>query len=146
MNPENVHQIKKATLKESDCYQVPAINELKADLEKLPPAQIEIVHLFAPGTYARVAKIPAGTAFVSKIHKTNHFHALVSGTIRLTNCYDEVKEYTGPVSGMTKIGTQRAAYAVTDCAFMTVHKTNKTNLREIEGEVIAKDRSELCLG
>jgi hypothetical protein len=143
---ENVLLIKKSLLKESDFYQVPKINELKNKLEKLPQAEIKLIHLFAPGIYARVAKIPAGTIFVSKIHKTRHFHCLVNGTIQLTNAYDEIKEYTGPHSGLTQMGTQRAAYAVTDCAFMTVHRTNKTSLREIEDEVIAQERDELCLG
>jgi ribonucleotide reductase alpha subunit len=138
--------VRKNHLKASDFYQAPLIAELQARLERYPQAKIKIVHLFSKGFYARVAKIPAGTVFVSKIHKTRHFHALVSGTIRLTNAYDEVKEYTGPHSGLTQIGTQRAAYTVTDCAFMTVHKTNKTNLLEIEDEVIAKERDELCLG
>lgn len=142
----NAIEVKKSTLKESDFYHAPAIQKLQERLKQQPQAGIELIHLFAPGVYARVAKIPAGTLFVSKIHKSRHFHALVSGTIELTNAYDEIKEYTGPVSGLTQIGTQRAAYALTDCQFMTVHQTKKTNLRDIEEEVIAKDRSELCLG
>jgi len=138
--------IKPSSLKEQDFYQIPEINDLKDSLGALPQADIKIVHLFTNGFYGRVAHIPADTTFVSKIHKQNHFHALVSGRIRLTNGYDEVQEYTGPLAGLTKRGTQRAAHTLTDCVFMTVHKTNKTNLQEIEDEVIAKTREELWLG
>ena len=122
-----------------------AIDDMIAVTEKLPQVKLELIHLFSVGYYARALKIPQGTLVVAKLHKTQHFSSLVSGTMRILEG-DAVHTITGPTSSMSPVGSQRVGHALTDCVFLTVHKTNKTTLAEIEAEVIATSKEELCLG
>ena len=52
---------------------------------------------------------------------------------------DGVKHVQAPHHGITKPGTKRIIYTHTDCVFVTVHATDKTDVDEIEKEVIAED-------
>lgn len=121
------------------------IDTLVAVTEKLPQVNVKVVHLFSKGYYARVLSIPADTLVVAKLHKTRHFYALVSGHMRILEG-GAVHEVQGPTSGVSARGVQRVGHAITDSVFMTVHKTNKTTLAEIEAEVIATSEEELWLG
>lgn len=123
----------------------PAINSLLEVTEKLPQVKLGLVHLFSKGYYARVLKIPAGTLVVAKLHKTRHYAALVSGSMRITDG-DRVQDVCGPTASMSPIGSQRVGHALSDCVYMTLHKTQQTTLAAIEAEVIATSQEELCLG
>lgn len=122
-----------------------AIDELTGVTSELPQVKMGLVHLFSCGYYARVLKIPAGTLVVAKLHKTRHYASLVSGHMRILEG-DVVLDKVGPTMQMSPVGSQRVAHAITDCVYMTIHKTNKTNLADIEAEVIATSKEELCLG
>ena len=50
-----------------------------------------------------------------------------------------IKTLKAPHYGITEPGTQRVIYSKTDCTFVTVHATDKTDIKEIEKEVIAED-------
>lgn len=122
-----------------------AIADLSESLKDLPQVETPVLHLFSVGYYARVVSIPAGTLAIGKIHKTRNCFSLVRGTIRISTGGD-VKEITAPYHGTILAGQQNAVYAVTDCAIMNVHKTNKTTLAEIEDEVIAKTMEDVWHG
>lgn len=122
-----------------------AIAELGESLKNLPQVEAPVLHLFSVGYYGRVVSIPAGTLAIGKIHKTRNTFSLVKGTIRISTGGD-VKEVTAPYHGTILAGQQNAVYAVTDCAIMNVHKTNKTTLAEIEDEVIAKTMEDVWHG
>lgn len=125
---------------------IAAIEGLQELAKDYPQVNIPVTHLFSVGYYARIITIPAGTMAVGKIHKTRNQFTLLSGIMRTSNGYDEIKEIEGVYHCTTDVGFQRIVYAVTDCKVMCVHKTNKTTLADIEAEVIAKDREELCRG
>ena len=50
---------------------------------------------------------------------------------------DGVKHLQAPHHGITKPGTKRIIYTHTDCVFVTVHATEKKDIKEIEKDVIA---------
>jgi hypothetical protein len=52
----------------------------------------------------------------------------------------EPVDYTAPSVIVSKPGTKRAVYAVTDAVCMTIHRTKKRNLDKIERELIEEDR------
>jgi len=100
--------------------------------------QNKVTHDFADGCYIRKIVNPAGLLLVTKIHKKTHPFFLMSGKMSVFT-EDGVVHLEGPHHGITQAGTKRVIYTHTECVFVTVHVTDKTDLEEIENEVIAKD-------
>ena len=95
-------------------------------------------HLFVPGMYCRVLEMPAGTVWISKIHKTEHFCVALCGHASVAS--DEgVEEIIGPRLMITKPGTKRALFIRETAVWATFHPTDKTDVDEIEEDIIAKD-------
>ena len=97
-----------------------------------------IKHKFCNGLYIREIFNPAGQLLVTKIHKKEHPFFLMKGKMSILT-EDGVKHIQAPHHGITKPGTKRIIYTHTDCVFVTVHATDKTDVDEIEKEVIAND-------
>ena len=95
-------------------------------------------HSFADGCYIREIFMPAGQIIVSKIHKKLHPYFILKGKVSILTD-NGVKHLEAPYSGMTKPGTKRVLYIHEDTVFVTVSVTDKTDIKEIEDEVIAKD-------
>jgi len=114
------------------------IEKLQAEMVKMPQAELQTEHYFSEGMYCRKLTRPAGTLIVGKIHKKSHFFLCAKG---------EIIAWTE--SGMRTLkagdiiesqpGTKRVTYAISDAIGITVHKTDKTNLDEIEAELIEPD-------
>ena len=114
------------------------IDRLQAEMVKMPQADLQTEHFFSPGMYCRRVFRPAGTLIVGKVHKAPHFFLCAMG---------EIIAWTE--SGMKKLrpgdvvecqpGTKRVTLAVTDAIGITIHKTDKTDLDEIETELIEPD-------
>ena len=97
-----------------------------------------VKHSFADGCYIREIFNPAGELLVTKIHKKEHPFFLMKGKMSILT-EDGVKHVEATHHGITKPGTKRIIYTHTDCVFVTVHATDKTDVDEIEKEVIAND-------
>ncbi|MCA8018071.1 hypothetical protein [Burkholderia metallica] len=118
-----------------------AISKLQAEISQMPQwdASDSTSHFFADGMYARVLARPADTLIVGKVHRKEHFYIVCCGTVRITQGDGSAREVTGPAVLVSKPGTKRAVYAVTDATCMTVHRTKKRNLDKIERELIEPD-------
>lgn len=118
------------------------IERLQAEMVKMPQADLETEHYFSEGMYCRKLTRPAGTLIVGKVHKKPHFFLCAKG---------EIIAWTE--SGMRTLkagdiiesqpGTKRVTYAISDAIGITVHKTDKTDLNEIEAELIEPDETAL---
>jgi len=114
------------------------INRLQREMIKHPQAELLTEHYFSDGMYCRKVSRPAGTLIVGKVHKKDHFFICAAGEIiawtekgmKLMKAGDVVE---------SKPGTKRVTFAVTDAVGITVHKTDKTDLDDIEKEVIEPD-------
>jgi hypothetical protein len=102
------------------------------DTKKLNPVK----HSFADGCYIREIFNPAGELLVTKIHKKEHPFFLMKGKMSILT-EEGVKHIEAPHHGITQPGTKRIIYTHEDCVFITVHATDKTDIEEIEKEVIA---------
>lgn len=98
----------------------------------------EPAHFFANGMYMRTLDIPAGELICGKMHKQEHFTMLTKGSIIVRN-QKEFKTYFAPCQWVSEAGVKRFIYAYEDSQLVTVHRTNKTNLQEIEDEIIIKE-------
>lgn len=120
------------------------IFELQEAMEKLPCAldKFPLTHHFAPGVYAREMFLPAGHTIIGKIHKHAHINIISKGKVVVyTEEGPQVLE--GPHTFTSLAGTKRAVHVLEDTIWMTIHITNKTDLAEIEEEIIAKDYNEV---
>ena len=111
---------------------------LEDEVRKMDQVELPTVHYFADGMYARELFRPAGTILVGKVHKREHFYIVTKGCVRVF-MGDGARTYAAPSVIVSKPGTKRAVYALEDSVCMTVHRTDKTDLDEIEKELIEDD-------
>ncbi|MCK5600592.1 hypothetical protein KAR91_01915 [Candidatus Pacearchaeota archaeon] len=106
-------------------------------LDKFP-----VTHHFAPGTYAREMFLPANHTIIGKIHKHAHINIISKGKVMVYTEEGPV-EKVGPCTFTSLAGTKRAVFVVEDTIWTTIHVTDKTDLDEIEEEIIATDYDEI---
>ena len=118
------------------------IERLQSQMAAMPQAELLTEHSFSPGMYLRKVFRPAGTLIVGKVHKEPHFFLCVKGEIIAWTEGGMKHLYAGDVLE-SKPGTKRVTLAVTDAIGITIHRTDKTNLDEIETELIEPDTAAL---
>lgn len=118
------------------------IEALQTEVLKLPQVEPVTEHYFADGMYCRTVFRPAGTLVIGKIHKKEHFFALISGEL---TAWTEagMKRMVAPFVWVSKPGTKRVTYAHTDATVLTVHQVSSQNLDEIEEELIESEPDSL---
>jgi len=118
------------------------VDRLQAEMVKMPQADLTTEHLFSPGMYMRKVFRPAGTLIVGKVHKEPHFFLCAKGEIIAWTETGMRRLQAGDVVE-SKPGTKRVTLAVTDAIGITIHRTEKTDLDEIEAELIEPDETAL---
>jgi quercetin dioxygenase-like cupin family protein len=118
------------------------IDRLQAEMVKMPQAELETEHFFSPGMYCRRVYRSAGTLIVGKVHKEPHFFMCAKGEIIAWTEVGMRKLQAGDVIE-SKPGTKRVTLAVTNAIGITIHRTDKTDLDEIEAELIEPDDTAL---
>mgnify|MGYP003148554126 FL=1 len=101
-----------------------------------------VTHNFADGQYIRTIVMPKGLVVTTKIHNQNHPFFIMTGEVSIFS-EQGVQQIKAPYHGITKRGTKRVLYVHEECIFITVHCTDKLNLKEVEEECIAKSFSEV---
>ena len=117
-----------------------ALQDLMLDMPEEEKFDIESLtsHYFAPGVYVREYFIPKDSVVVGKIHKTEHINIICQGRCSVST-EDGPLFFEGPCVFTSRPGVKKAVYALEDTTWITIHVTDKTDLDEIEEEVIAKD-------
>ena len=131
------------------------IEKLEAFMLDAPQLQIDAVHHFSDGIYAREITIPAGTLLTGKVHATEHLNIVSSGSIVVWT-EDGMKQVDAPFTMVSRPGTKRVGLAITDTVWTTIHanKSNTRDLAQLEAELIIPDAENkiemkevhLCLG
>jgi quercetin dioxygenase-like cupin family protein len=111
------------------------IERLQSEMAAMPQAELVTEHSFSPGMYLRKVYRPAGTLIVGKVHKEPHFFLCAKGEIIAWTEGGMKHLYAGDVVE-SKPGTKRVTLAVTDAIGITIHRTDKTDLDDIEAELI----------
>ena len=106
------------------------------------PVEMPLTHRFTDGMYIREIFMPAGTILTSKIHKTNHPFVVSKGKCMV---YDgnKIETITAPHTGITEPNTRRLLYIEEDTIWTTFHITDKTDVDEIEKEIIMERDNEM---
>jgi quercetin dioxygenase-like cupin family protein len=118
------------------------IERLQAEMSLMPQAELTTEHSFSLGMYMRKVFRPAGTLIVGKVHKEPHFFLCAKGEIIAWTENGMKRLQAGDVVE-SKPGTKRVTLAVTDAIGITIHRTDKTDLDEIEAELIEPDTTAL---
>jgi quercetin dioxygenase-like cupin family protein len=92
--------------------------------------------------YCRRVFRPAGTLIVGKVHKHPHFFLCAKGEIIAWTEKGMKKLQAGDVVECQP-GTKRVTLATQDSIGVTIHKTDKTDLDEIEAELVEPDNTAL---
>ena len=92
--------------------------------------------------YSRRVFRKAGTLIIGKVHKKDHFFICTKGEIIAWTEKGMKKLSAGDIIEC-KQGTKRVTLATMDSIGTTVHRTDKTNLDEIEAELIEPDETAL---
>lgn len=113
-------------------------------------------HSYADGCYIREIFMKKDMLLTSKIHKKQHPYFVLSGDVSVYTDKGVVR-IKAPYYGITEPGTKRVLYTHEDTVWVTVHVTDKKDLKDIEDEIIAKtfeevpiienkEKEKLCLG
>jgi mannose-6-phosphate isomerase-like protein (cupin superfamily) len=137
---EIIEKVEFPTIENAENY-VPSreqIEKLQSTMVGMPQAELETEHYFSGGMYCRKLIRPAGTLIVGKVHKKDHFFMCAQGEIIAWSEKGMVKLKAGDIIE-SKAGTKRVTLALSDAIGITFHKTDKTDLDEIEAELIEPD-------
>ena len=119
------------------------IERLQAEMVQMPQADLQTEHYFSEsGMYCRKVFRPAGTLIVGKVHKHHHLFLCAMGEIIAWTENGMKRLQAGDVVE-SKPGTKRVTLAVTDAIGVTIHRTDKTDLDEIEAELVEPDNTAL---
>lgn len=121
------------------------LDKIEAEMVNIGVSEFETYHLFTPGLYVRTIHVPAGSYITSKIHKTEHPFVLSEGIITIFTEQGGEETFHSPYMGVTKEGSRRFAKTETACIFSTFHVTDKTDLEEIEKEVVETRENKLLV-
>ena len=114
------------------------LQRLKAEMLRLEQADLPTEHFWCDGMYMRVLPRPAGCTIVGKVHKKRHLYVVVKGKVTIAG-NGEPKTVEAPAYFVCEAGTQRAVYAHEDSICLTVHRTDKLYLEEVEADLVEPD-------
>lgn len=106
-----------------------------AFLPPLKPEDSRLTHKFLR-LYIRTLEMKRGTVWSSKIHKTRHTFSITKGRVAVWTEREGWARYQAPYSGITEPGTKRFLVIEEDCVWSTFHETDKTDVDEIEKDII----------
>jgi hypothetical protein len=112
------------------------VDWMQAKFKMLPQVDCPLTHTFTPGIYTRSIFVPAGTLVISKIFKQEFPFVVAQGLVSIWVEGVGVLKVKAPYCGVTLPGTRRIIYHHTDVVFITFHATDKTDVNEIEKDVI----------
>ena len=115
---------------------MPDILRIEKEILQMPQVTCPVEHYQIDGVYVRSMFIPAGTILTGKIHNFESIAILAKGRIRITNGTDSYIISEGHIM-VDKPGVKRLGYAETDVIFITVHRTDNTEIDDIEKELVS---------
>lgn len=113
------------------------IHALQSSMVVMPDADSgpAPVHLFTEGMYYRQVTLPAGQVIVSKRHAREHFCTISKGSATVFT-EDGMTRITGPYVFISPAGAKRVLLVHEDIVWATVHRTEFTDLDEVEKDLI----------
>ena len=122
------------------------ILDFQNEVAKLPQFEGMIKKdYFANGMYCREVWRPAGVVIAGKIHIHEHFFMVTKGKINVWSENGEMKTFCAGDIMVSKPNAKRITYSLEDSTVVTIHRTDKTDLDEIEKEIIEEEKCSLFI-
>jgi len=102
------------------------IMALEALMKEQEQVEIPPMHCVHAGMYLRAVTVPAGTLLTGQIYKFDHVEVMVSGLLVVTTDDGAAKVLEGFNMMPAFTGKKRAAYALEDTTWLTVHSVGYT--------------------
>lgn len=112
------------------------VQALESQMLTAEQVEIEPVHYFAHGVYAREITIPAGTLLTGKIHRQSQINIISKGHISIRT-EEGVIDVHAPATVVSPPGTKRIGYAHTETVWTTISGTEETDVDKLEHLLIA---------
>jgi len=116
-----------------------AVKDLTSQLIEHPDCfELPTKHHFVDGMYCRELFIGAGTLLVGATHTKACLNLLTEGTIVISNGEQEVT-LKAPQTFIGRAGVQKIGYALTDCVWVNVFRTDTTTVEDAERELFVEE-------
>ena len=127
---------------------VPSIDEIRNSmaafmdehhLERVDP---EPIHYHTPDLYGRRIVVPAGVAFTTKVHKSDHMAVCLRGHISIMDELGNKRDVWAPDIFVTPKGTQRFIYVHEEVEWFTVHHCTEQEIDKVEQALVCETMEE----
>jgi len=98
---------------------------------------LQIVHHFSSGVYARQMTLPAGHFAVTHAHDYDHLSILASGRA-VVETEGETVEYIAPACIEIKAGINHKVMALEDVVWFCIHATDETDESKIDEVLLGR--------
>lgn len=115
-----------------------SVTALVEELKQLPQEELPTQHDFLEGVYMRTVLMKAGLVVIGKIHKQEHVAIVSQGRATVITEHG-VLEMRAPFMFKSPPGVRRALLIHEDMVWTTVHRSEHTDLVQLEEQLIAKD-------
>lgn len=106
----------------------------------LPQIEIEPVHRFADGMYAREVTVPKDTLLTGEVHNGTYFTIVSKGDITVIATGSQKQQrIKAPYTFIAQPGVKRVAYAHEETVWTTIHATEIKDIKQVEEAIF--DRS-----
>ncbi len=116
------------------------VQRFEAHMLSMPQIEIPTAHDFCDGMYARSIKIPKGAIISGYIHKKDNLNICAKGKIAIYNPdLGSVRVFEAGDIIVSPPGTKRVGYAHEDSVWVTILKTEETDIRVIESLYLTRE-------
>lgn len=112
--------------------------DLENCIKELPQVSFPVSHYRIEGIYVRAISIPKNHVLTGAIHNHECINIVAKGNITVSDGDKETRLKAGFVS-VSPPGTKRAGFAHEDTVFITIHRTDLTDIEDIEHDLVSKD-------
>ena len=113
------------------------ITELHQVMKGTFEIDLNEVHNFSDGLYAKQMVIPQGFVVGQHAHKYSHLSILAKGRV-LVKTDDFDKEYVAPACIDIKANVNHLIQALEDTVWYCIHATNETDINKIDEVLISR--------
>jgi quercetin dioxygenase-like cupin family protein len=114
---------------------------IESGLLQLPQLEMKLNHFFSDGVYARELFIPKDAIVVGQLHKYQQLNIMIEGEMSVM-IDEQMVRIKAPFIVVSPSGTKRIAYANEDTRWVTILRTDETDIAKIEEIFVAKTEKE----